>query len=211
MGNFIDLTGQKFGRLTVIERAGNNKCRTDAWLCKCSCGEERVIDSRRLTSGNTKSCGCYKAEYIRVARQKHGKSRTKIYTKWKTMKDRCYNPKSNQYKNYGARGIITDTRWKDDFQVFYDDVSKLPHFGEEGYSLNRIDNDGNYELSNIEWATNIEQQNNKRNNHLIEYNGKTQTLTQWAMKYGLNFWTLKERLKRGWSIEKALTTPTKAK
>ena len=110
--------------------------------------------------------------------------------------------------DYGGRGITIDKHWKDDFQAFYNDVSKLPHFDEKGYSLDRIDNNGNYELSNVRWATRKEQNNNKRNNHLIEHNGEKHTLAEWARLLGINRKTLNTRINQlHWDIDRAFTTP----
>ena len=213
MSKFIDLSGQKFGRLTVISRAKSNT-RDARWLCKCICGNEKIILGYNLKNGITKSCGCLQRELsskrlkMNNHQRKHGLYGTRIYRTWAHMKERCYNPTANNYCNYGGRGIKVCQCWKNSFQAFYDDVSKLPHFGEKGYSLDRINNDGNYEINNVRWATAKEQANNQRTNHLETYNGKTQTISQWASEFGINSDKLRLRIKRlGWSIEKALNTP----
>lgn len=166
----IDLTGQKFGRLTVIERAGKTNHGAAKWACRCDCGNETVVIGDELRKGNTASCGCYAKEkaietakrYIAGKNKSHGKAGTPIYKEWSEMKRRCLNPKDNSFKNYGDRGITVCERWRNSFEAFYEDVSKLPHFGEKGYSLDRINNNGNYEPNNVRWATAKQQANNRR-------------------------------------------------
>ncbi len=210
MGKLIDLTGRKFGRLTVIERAGTyiSPCgsKTPTWLCKCDCGNMSTVLPHQLKSGKTRSCGCLHNELLSHKMKTHGMRNTKLYNKWYDMKRRCYNKKNKHYADYGGRGITVATHWKDDFLAFYADVSKLPHFGEKGYSLDRIDNNGNYQLNNIRWATIKEQANNKRNNHLITYNGETHTIAEWAGITGIPYKVLLPRLTRyHWDTERALT------
>lgn len=210
MARFIDLTGKQFDRLCVIKRVENNKYGNSVWLCQCDCGVQLRVRGDSLIKGNTKSCGCLRKEKVIERAKTHGKTNTKCYMEWANMKARCYNPNSKQYKDYGGRGITMCERWRKSFEAFYADVSELPNFGKEGYSINRIDNNGNYEPNNVEWADDITQANNKRNNHLITYNGKTQSLSQWAAEKGLKRSTLEQRInKYHWNIEKALTTPAK--
>lgn len=166
----IDLSGQKFGRLTVIEKAGSTKHGAIKWLCKCDCGNESIVIGDELRKGKTTSCGCYAKEIARETAKKHiagknkthGKAGTLIYKEWSEMKRRCNSPKDDNFKNYGGRGIKVCDRWQNSFEAFYEDVSKLPHFGEKGYSLDRINNDGNYEPNNVRWATAKQQANNRR-------------------------------------------------
>ena len=143
---------------------------------------------------------------------KHGYARKgkkpKIYRIWYAMKGRCHCKTDSAYHNYGGRGIEVCKRWRESFQAFYDDVSKLPHFGEESYTLNRIDNDGNYEPSNVEWATEQEQSFNRRTNFLVTYNARTLPLKQLTNELGLNYKKIWKRIKVfGWNIEKALKAP----
>lgn len=198
----IDLTGKRFGRLTVIERAPNRGRRT-MWRCKCQCGKEKVIRQEDLHSGKIVSCGCYLHEKI----TKHGLYKTKEYRRWASMKDRCGNPKATHAHRYSGREITVCPEWKNNFQSYYDYVSKLPHFGEEGYSLNRIDNDGNYEPGNVEWADDYTQMNNTSKNHLIEYHGSIKTVTEWARIKGIPIDCLRNRIARGWDSNRALETP----
>lgn len=159
----VDITGEKFGRLTVIKRNGVHKFPSGQtrpiWLCRCDCGKEINVLARNLITGNTTSCGCVAIELRTV----HDKWGTKVYKVWDNMKSRCTNPKSTGFENWGGRGIKVCDEWVHSFDAFYDYVSKLPHFGESGRSLDRIDNDGNYEPNNVRWATRKEQNTNKRN------------------------------------------------
>lgn len=157
-----DLTGMRFGKLTVIGRNGSKVFpsgqKQPLYTCKCDCGENTVVLARNLISGNTKSCGCLAMD----TRTKHGVWGSIVYKAWDNMRSRCYNTNIPHYKNWWGRGITVCDEWKDNFQAFYDHVSTLPHFGEVGYSLDRIDNDGNYEPGNVRWATRYEQTHNRR-------------------------------------------------
>lgn len=161
----IDLIGQRFGRLTVVEeiQAPKKSYSLRLFVCKCDCGAiTNPIDGRNLTRGHTTSCGCRQKERVKEANSTHGRKGTNIYTTWINMKDRCFNQNHRAYRHYGGRGITVCKEWKDSFQEFFDYVSKLPHFGEKGYSLDRINNDGVYEPGNVRWATSKEQVNNRR-------------------------------------------------
>lgn len=150
----LSIQGEKFGRLTVIGFAYVNKYGCSVWKCRCDCGTELEAIGYKLRNGHTTSCGC--------SRKHHGKSGTKLHNVWANMKYRCNNENMPYYKDYGGRGIKVCDEWQNSFQAFYDYVSKLPHFGEEGYSLDRINNDGNYEPNNVRWATQKEQNTNRR-------------------------------------------------
>lgn len=198
---YIDLTGRRFGKLVVIEktelRASNGGV---IWRCKCDCGNETTTASKNLLSGNSKSCGCRNYE---TKNAKHGLSGKKIYSVWDAMMSRCYNINQKSYKDYGARGVSVCDEWHD--PKAFVEWSKVSGY-KEGLSIDRIDVNGKYEPSNCRWATRIEQANNKRSSHLITYNGKTQTVKQWANEIGIKYQTLLMRLnERGWSVEKALT------
>ena len=138
---FIDLTGQKFNRLTVLERVENDKNGCVRWLCRCDCGNEVAVSASNLKNGHTQSCGCLNHENLINRNTKHSMSSTKIYKTWKGIKKRCYNPNCAGFDNYGGRGITMFAAWINDFQAFYGYVSQLEHFNEDGYSLDRIDND----------------------------------------------------------------------
>lgn len=154
----IDLTGQKFGKLTVIKRVENNKDYGSKWLCKCDCGNEVIVFSNNIRRGNTQSCGCLFLD----SHIKHKLYGTNVYKVWDNMRNRCLNPNATGFKNWGGRGITIFKPWIEDFQLFYDYVSKLPFFGENGRTLDRINNNGNYEPDNLRWATRKEQNDNKR-------------------------------------------------
>ena len=162
MSQLKDLTGQKFNRLTVISREPNDKRGQAMWLCQCECGNYVVVKGSNIRNNHTQSCGCLQKEKTIEASTKHGKARSKPHIVWKGMIQRCFNPKHTGFENWGGRGVTVCDEWKNDFQVFYDYVSQLPHFGEKGYSLDRINNDGNYEPGNVRWATPKEQANNRR-------------------------------------------------
>lgn len=204
----IDLTGKVYGKLIVVGRV-HNKGKYPAWLCKCECGNEHIVLGTSLQQGNVTSCGCYHREIASITNIKHQKSKDKIYKEWSGIKTRCFNEKFYKYKDYGGRGITMCDRWRDSFEAFYEDVSKLPHFGEKGYSINRKNNDGNYEPDNVEWADKITQANNKRNNHLITYNGKTQTLAQWSKETGILSSVIIKRFNLGWDVDEILTKPVR--
>lgn len=218
MGKYIDITGQKFGKLTVIKRVENHITTGGQtkvmWLCRCDClGENSEIttNSQNLRNGRTKSCGCVSSRNTIGERSKtHGMAGTTLYAAWEAIKQRCENPNSSSYHRYGAIGRKMYKEWYESYEAFYDYVSKLPNFGEKGYTLDRIDNTKGYEPNNVRWADKITQSNNRRNNHYIEYNGKKQSLSQWAREYSMPFSTLSQRLnKYHWSFEKAITTPTR--
>lgn len=197
---FVDLTGQVFGRLTVIDRA-ENKGKQTIWRCRCECGNQLEVNAYNLKSGHTKSCGCINRE--NPPHKNHGKCRTRIYKTWCGMKARCHNEKNEFYDDYGGRGITVCLEWQNDFEAFYDWAIA------NGYAstleIDRIDNDKGYSPDNCRWATRKEQCNNRRSNHFITCFGKTQTLSQWAEETGIKQSTIRHRLKKGWSVQDALT------
>lgn len=207
MGKFIDLTGKKFNRWLVLKRVSNDKHNLTQWLCRCDCGTERIVLGNSLRNGRSQSCGCYNREILKnnQSHKIHGLHHTRIYNIWNNMKQRCYNPKASRYYTHGARGIKVYGRWRKSVKAFYNYVSKLPHFGEKGYTLNRIDNDGNYEPGNVEWSDDVTQANNKRNNRLVSYNGETKTMAQWARELEINYKILNQRINRdGLTFEQAI-------
>ena len=192
-----DLTGKTFWRLTVLERDETKPKGHQLpvyWRCRCTCGNIIVTSGNNLVKGHTKSCGCLHKEGTRTT---HSFSHTPIHNQWCGIKQRCFNPHKQAYKNYGRRGITMYPAWIHDFQAFYDYVSKLPHYGEKGYSLDRINNDGNYEPGNLRFADKFTQARNKRNNVIVEYQGQKMTLPEAAEKSGLPYKTLFHRHKIG--------------
>ena len=163
-----DLTGQQFGRLTVLKRVEDhitpNGSKKVVYLCQCSCGAQKAVRSNSLLTGRTVSCGCYNVENSRSRFTTHGLRKSKAYSTWCGIKTRCLNPNGTAYKNYGGRGIKICEEWADSFITFYEYASKLPHAFEDGYSIDRIDNSGNYEPGNIRFATPHEQSMNTRRN-----------------------------------------------
>ena len=158
----IDLTSQRFGRLVVAEKSHTDSNKKVVWKCVCECGNIAFVRTHDLITGHTQSCGCFQREMTSKASKRHGMRHTKIYHTWLDMKDRCFNERNKRFFDWGGRGITVCDEWKNSFQAFYDHVSQLPHFGEEGYSIDRINNDENYEPGNVRWATVKEQNNNKR-------------------------------------------------
>jgi len=158
----IDISGQQFGRLTVRERAVNNKHGKSRWRCTCSCGNETVVDGNSLRQGNTQSCGCLQKERTTAYKQKHGKSHLRIYSIWTSMRSRCSNQHHKDWQHYGGRGICVCPEWNCNFMSFY-------HWATvNGYSdnltIDRIDVNGNYTPDNCRFVTQIQQQTNRRNN-----------------------------------------------
>ena len=189
MGKFIDITGKKFGRLTVISEAGKDKNGKIMWLCQCKCGTQKKARGGDLQKGAIRSCGCLKKEIAYKRAYKHGMTDTPILRIWKGTMQRCNNPNDPSYRNYGARGIKVCERW-DKFENFYADMGNGP----KGLTIERIDNDGNYEPSNCKWATRKEQARNKRNNRIIKYGGRSKCVSAWAEEIGMNYRTLLKRL-----------------
>lgn len=214
----IDLTGKRFGRLTVLEwipsARGNAR-----WLCRCDCGTEKVVNGKSLRNGHSKSCGCYQREEVsqrmrnltpeekrKYARYSHHMSDSRIYRIYAGMKGRCYGPSNTHYEYYGGRGIKMCDEWLDDFMNFYEWA--MANGYEDHLTIDRIDVNGNYCPENCRWATRKEQLNNTRQNRFLKFNGETHTVKEWADITGINVSTLRRRLKNGWSVELALTTPT---
>lgn len=197
MGEFIDLTGQKFGRLTVIQRVPNKKDKV-MWLCKCICGTEIVCAGNHLKSGASRSCGCYRRE----KRTSHSMTSSRLYSIWANMKTRCNNPQSKRYKDYGERGIHVCDMWVNDFVAFHEWA--ISNGYSDDLTIDRINVNGDYTPENCRWITLAEQNINKRNNVFLTYNGITQTLSWWANELNVYKSTIGRRHKKGWSDEECL-------
>lgn len=204
--------GMKFGKLTIIGVSHKNGSGKNYAKCKCECGNIIDVLPNSLFNNQSKSCGCSKSNNSILANNKStssgnykdGRTKHLLYGTWHQMINRCENPKSKHYDRYGGRGIKVCDEWHDfwSFVKWSESVGGRPN----GYTIDRIDNDGNYCPENCRWADWETQTSNKSSNRYITYNGKTQTIQQWSIDAGLNEQTLTNRINRGWSIERALTT-----
>lgn len=209
MSALIDLTGRKFGRLTVIERAEDKVLpsggRKTQWLCKCDCGNYTIVMSNNLIRNHTRSCGCLQKEKVFGGRKTHGLSKTRLYRIFNKIRDRCYNPNNPKYNKYGGRGITICDEWLNDFRNFY--KWSMANGYKENLTIDRIDGNKGYSPENCRWVDQEEQQNNRSNNHLITYKGETKTLAQWAKELNIKESTIRSRIRYGWSIDKIFETP----
>lgn len=194
----INLVGKRFGVLTVLsEEAKRNKNGHILYNVKCDCGKEKQVLGASLRSGASRSCNkCH------LLTGTHGMWKSKAFSVWGNMKDRCSNPNSPNFKNYGGRGIIVCDRWRDSFKNFYEDMGDP-----NGLTLERIDVNGNYEPSNCKWDTPKNQARNRTNNVLYTYDGKTKCASEWCEEINMPTSTFINRINRGWSIDKVIETP----
>ena len=207
MSKFIDLTGKKFNKLTVVKRLENSIGGVSVWLCQCECGNFTTVRGSNIKNGSVKSCGCLLKEGTTTT---HGLSKTKIYGIWNSIKSRCLNPNSESYKRYGARGICVCEEWKNSFESFY--LWSIENGYNEKLSIERIDNDGNYCPQNCKWASRKEQCRNRRSNVVFEYMGEKRILTEWCEILNLDYKLVHNRIhKMGWSFEKSILTPKNSK
>lgn len=203
MGRMIDITGQKFNRLTAIKPVGRYNSGNVLWLCKCECGKTCEVESYLLRSGKQISCGCYPSERMAEMNTKHGGFGTRLYEIWRKMFRRCYGVNVACYSDYGGRGISVCDEWVD-FSVFREWA--MSHGYDDALTIDRIDVNGNYEPANCRWATAKQQANNRRNNHYVEYNGEKKTVSEWADGFrvdqrNLYYWLSKN----DWNLGNALT------
>lgn len=197
MGKFIDLRGQRFGRLTVVERVETLKAGETRWLCRCSCGRETITTTGRLRRGTCRSCGCLHSEAAKAqghASMKHGATGSRLHRIWTNMKTRCRNKKNSNYPRWGGRGIAVCDEWLNDFSAFQ--AWALANGYREGLTLDRIDNNGGYSPENCRWTTAAMQANNRRSSRRISCWGETHTLGEWSRKLGISACTLFYRLRR---------------
>lgn len=200
-----DITGQKFARLLVIGYSDKKtKANKRMVWCQCDCGSIKEQVAANLVSGMAKSCGCLVVESAKERFTKHGHRYHTLYNRYMSMLQRCYYVRSDEYKNYGARGITVCDDWKESFDKFSEDMGN-PQFALA--SIDRIDNNKGYSKENCRWATKKEQSINRRNVTLIEYEGQTMCVSDWEEKLGFGSRTLRARLASGMSIGEAFTLP----
>ena len=195
---FIDMTGARYGRISVIARHGRDNQNNITWQCRCDCGSSPIIRGKSLRTGDTTSCGCRSAEVCRARSLTHGHATkaamTPTFRSWSAMMNRCNNPNNAAYQSYGGRGIIVCSRWSA-FDNFLTDMGERPSLK---HSIDRYpDNDGNYEPSNCRWATVSQQARNRRNNRMVMFDGRQVTLAEAAELSGTNYHTLRGRLQNG--------------
>ena len=184
----------RYGRLEILGSV------TGGWLSRCDCGTELIVTGTRLRHGQVMSCGCYHRQRQREVKLTHGMTRTPTHTSWVAMRQRCNNANNPSWPNYGGRGIRICQRWES-FENFYADMGERP----DSTSLERIDNDGNYEPTNCRWATKHEQSVNMRHTIRIQFNGRTQSLSEWCQELGIGYWTAHARIRRGATPLEAIT------
>ena len=217
MDTLINLTGQRFGRYTVIERAPDYVSpkgkRCVRWKCQCDCGTVKEVNGNALKTGNVVSCGCYAINERRERMTTHGATRnrksTHLYSVWDGMKERCYNRNKAYYHRYGGRGITMCDEWHYSFEAFQSWAYENGY--REDLTIDRIDNDKGYCPENCRWVTIKEQSNNKENNHYLTFRGETKTLMQWSEATGFPFSTLSRRAShwKNATAEEILLTPRK--
>jgi hypothetical protein len=203
----IKMVGRKFGKLLVLEEVEkrNNK---RAFLCRCDCEKEYVVMGDNLRSGNSTQCMSCSSKIKGGNHRTHGMTGTKVFKAWMGMRERCRNPNHKQYKSYGGRGITICDQWYNNFESFLADVGEPPT---ERHQIDRRDNGKGYEPGNCRWVTGKTQQNNKRNNVIIEYGGKKLTIAEWSEELGIKASTLYMRVQAGWSSEDVVCRPLKSK
>ena len=199
MSAFIDRTGFRYNKLTVISK--NTSKKGNYWNCLCDCGTTKAVSASNLATNAVKSCGCTRRKPMT-----HGMTYSIEYVCWCKMKERCNNPSSKDFKYYGSRGISVCDEWNNSFEEFFSDMGKKPS---KTHSIDRIDNSKGYYPNNCKWATKSEQANNTRQNLNITIDGCTKTASQWANTYGISKAAMYQRLHRGWSPIKAITTPVR--
>lgn len=192
-----EMAGQKFGKWLVVGYSVKSRKK---WRCVCDCGTERDVSGSSLRNGSSQSCGCVPRS------KKHGQCDSSLYKIWGSMIQRCVNPNSGGYENYGGRGIGVCERWRKSFVAFKEDMGDRPT---DQHSLDRIDNNAGYCKENCRWSTKSEQARNTRQNRNFSIDGETLTLAEWCERHSIKRATVVDRLRRGWGIERALVTPVR--
>ena len=205
--NSSPIENKRFGRLvalwhshTVVKQY-KRKSYKKFFRCICDCTQLTTVGKNELVSGNTRSCGCLEKETSKIVNTKHGKAKTREHNIWLGLKQRCLNKNNKHYKNYGGRGISISPKWVNSFENFISDMGNAP---DAKHSLDRIDNNGNYEPGNCRWATRSEQSNNSRRTVFLELNGERKALADWCYKFNLKRKTIYARLRAGKNAEQAL-------
>ena len=197
--------GDRFCRLVVTGDAGISS-KVSYSFCTCDCGTHLKVQNKKLKNGHTRSCGCLKLELLIERSTTHGMSELPEYGVWQDIKKRCFNRRHKFWDYYGGRGITICAEWKDSFKTFYADMGKRPFKGAE---VDRELNDGDYTPSNCRWVTRIVNMRNTRFNRVIEYDGESRCIAEWAELYNIKAKMLWDRLDAGWEMGKALTVPAK--
>ncbi len=193
-----NLVGKTYNQLTIIEMLPKGRVRAI-----CSCGKETTLTANKAKRGDTRSCGCL----LRLGNNRpHGMTKTPTFRSWQLISQRCYNEKDEHYPDYGGRGISVCLRWRDSFENFLADMGERPSIK---HTIDRINNNGNYEPGNCRWATKKEQGRNRRNNTILTMNGVSKCLADWADDFHIEGRVITYRMKRGWPIEKAIKTPSR--
>ena len=200
--------GTIIGKLTAVCFIKTSKSQGFIWEFKCECGNVFQTPSSAVRSGKTKSCGCQRHKNYCFRCERHGLYGTKEYRTWCHIVGRCHNPNNSRWKDYGGRGISVSDNWRNSFLTFLKEMGNAPS---PKHSIDRINNDGNYEFGNCRWATASEQYANKRSNVNITYKGETRNIADWAKFIGMDERCLRARIKRKWSIERAFTVPPQVK
>lgn len=199
MTQLINLKGKRFGRLRVLRQIPERRGRDVMWECRCRCGKTRIVYGVNLRAGRTTSCGCYHRERCRT---RDGAAVTREYFAWRHMILRCHDTGNQAYRHYGGRGIRVCAKWRRSFKAFLKDVGPRPS---DKHSIDRYpDNNGDYEPSNVRWATMKEQGRNRRTSRFIVIGGERRTIAEWAEISGLSWSTIHNRLLRGWQNSRLL-------
>ncbi len=191
--------------MSIVKELKNDRYGNRQMLCECACGNQKAVALSKLTSGNTKSCGCFKSDLRTQENTIHGMAGSNLYKVWASMKQRCSNPHDKSFNDYGSRGIKVCRQWLD-FKAFY--KWAIANGYQKGLTLERLDNNGDYDPSNCTWVPKAKQSGNRRNSRMISFHGETKTLSEWSRCLGLNREMLKYRLNQGWDVEKAFTIPS---